>query len=94
MTDSELRDLFEAANRRFEELTRKHEMGFGLTRRECDEMRRCTARLGVIAREMWLQLGQPDAPEFAILREPIKLSSIPKSMRAIDLTDINSTEVH
>lgn len=95
MSNAELEELFVNSNRRIVELEAKHASGEKLSRRECDELRRCTARLGLIAKELWLQLGQPDDPEFEILREPIKLSPMPAIMRRpLDLTDVNSMEVH
>ncbi|MGI9068029.1 MAG: hypothetical protein ACR2HX_16705 [Pyrinomonadaceae bacterium] len=93
MTDSELRDLFEAANRRFEELTRKHEMGFGLTRRDLLELRECNNRLHVVAYELWIAKGQPSGPEFDCLKRPIPKRPLPKSMQPLNLTMRNDPEV-
>ncbi|CAN5648689.1 hypothetical protein BH20ACI3_BH20ACI3_43260 [soil metagenome] len=92
MTTDELRTLLETSTRRSEAIEAKHASGEKLSRRECDELRHCTQRIGLIARELWLTKGKPDG--FPELEGPIPLSPLPKSMRAIDLTDVNSMEVH
>jgi len=95
MTNTELEELFVNSNRRIVELEAKSDSGAGLTRHECDELRHCTARLGLVAKELWIAAGKPDDPEFEILREPIKLSPLPACYRPLDLSSGNhSTEVH
>jgi hypothetical protein len=82
MEISELRALFERAMKRSRDLEAKYRAGFGLTRAECDEMRHCTQRLGLIGRELWITLGKPDDAEFECFRNPIKLNPLPESMRS------------
>ncbi len=95
MSNAELEELFTASITRCRELESKHDGGGRLTRRECDELRHATQRLAIIGRELWFAAGRPDDPGFEILQKPIKLSPMPAVVRRpIDLTDINSTEVH
>ena len=92
MTNDELEKLFRVSTQRFDELEAKYRSGQKLTRRDCDELRHCTQRLGVIARELWIKNGCPDDPEFDGLREPPKLSPLPRSMRPLNLR--GDREVH
>jgi hypothetical protein len=82
METHELRALYERTMKRSRFLEIKYRLGLDLTRAECDEMRRCTQRVGVIARELWITLGRPDDPEFECLRDPVKLNPLPESMRS------------
>jgi hypothetical protein len=87
MGPEERERLFRSSNKRIDQLEAKHKMGIRLTRKECNDLRHCVARLGVIARESWIAAGCPEDPGFESLRQPIKLSPLPKSMRLLDLTD-------
>lgn len=92
MTNQELEKLFMASTQRFDQLVAKYRLGLGLTRRECDELRHCTQRIGMVAYEAWVSAGKPNDPEFDGLHEPPKLSPLPASMRPLNL--LGDMEVH
>jgi hypothetical protein len=94
MTNDELLKLATESEARIDELEAKYRTGVRLTRKECNDLRHATARLGVVARELWIANGQPDDPEFEALRSPIKLTPLPPSLRPIDLTRFGPNEVH
>lgn len=90
MTNWELRQLWEASYARSCELEMLYRAGFGLSRQEANELRRCTLRMGIVAQEAWIQAGRPDDPIFDTLREPIKLSALPApSMSPLDLSGLD-----
>lgn len=84
MTNDELRKLFESSWAESIALEQKYRRGERLTRADCNAMRKATQRMGIVAREVWLQSGKP--PGFPELEKPIKLSPLPKSMQPRDLT--------
>ena len=84
MTDDERRIVFEAAWAESLALEQKYRRGERLTRADCNAMRKATQRMGIVAREVWIQNGRP--PGFPELEKPIKLSPLPKSMQPLDLT--------
>jgi hypothetical protein len=90
MQIEELRQLFERSWKRSQEIEAKYRAGLRMTRRDADELRHCTQRIGLVARELWIMQGRPDG--FDDLREPIKLSPLPASMRPLSLP--GDTEVH
>lgn len=92
MTNDELKALFETSMKRSEEIEAKYQAGLGLTRSEINELRHCTQRIGIIARELWLTKGKPDG--FPELEGPIPLSPLPKLTRPLNLTGNHTTEVH
>lgn len=81
----ELRELLVNSTRRSLELEAKYRSGQEMTRRDCDEMRHCTQRIGVVAKELWLRSGEPEG--FPDLEQPIKLTPLPQSMRPLDLSE-------
>ncbi len=85
MTTDEMRDLLETSMKRSEEIEAKHASGEKLSRRECDELRHATRRIGLIAKELWLTNGKPDG--FPELEGPIPLSPLPACYRPLDLTN-------
>jgi hypothetical protein len=86
VTNDELRKLYETSNAEINAIHAKYLSGERLTRADCNQLRHATQRIGLIAKELWIAAGKPDDPEFEILRGPIKLSPLPKSMQPIDLT--------
>jgi len=94
MTNFELQQLYEQNSCRADELEAKYRSGARLSRQECDEFRHCTQRIGLVARELWITQGKPDDPIFESLREPIKLSPLPESMRPLDLSHRQEGGVH
>jgi hypothetical protein len=87
MTNEELNRLFETSQKRIDEIERTYRITGSLSRKDANDLRHATQRLGLIARESWIAAGKPDGPEFDCLREPIKLSPLPASMRPLDLSD-------
>lgn len=94
MTNDELRKLFESSWAESIAVEQKYRRGERLTRADCNAMRKATQRVGLVAKELWIMAGRPNDPEFDSLRLPIPLSPLPQSMRPIDLTERNSTEIH
>ena len=94
MTNEELKRLFETSQKRIDEIRDKYYSTGVLTRREANDLRHATQRIGLIARERWIAAGKPDGPEFDCLRQPVKLSPMPRSMEPLDLTELKTAEVH
>jgi len=90
----ELNELHANSDARIRELEAKYRSGERLTRQDCQELRRCVRRSGLVAKELWLLAGEPEGAEFDILRGPIKVSPLPQSMRPLDLSNRNQREVH
>jgi len=86
LTSIELQRLLINSMRRSKELEAKYRSGAVMTRKDCDDLRHCTQRLGLIARELWILTGKTDDTEFDCLKEPIKLTPLPASMRPLDLS--------
>jgi hypothetical protein len=83
MTNDELKNLWNESNAVIEQIEIKYRLGLGLTRQDCNELRRAVQRLGLVLKESWVVAGRPDlGPEFEWLNEPIPLSPLPASMRS------------
>ena len=92
MTNEELQQLYEVSTRRIDELETKYRSGQRITRGDCNELRLCTQRLGIVARESWINAAKPSG--FPDLEQPIRLTPLPASMRSLDLGNRDTKEIH
>ena len=92
MTNQELEVLFNRSMAQSRAIEAKYRSGERLTRADCNALRKATQRIGICAREIWIQSGKPEG--FPELEKPIPLSPLPKSMQPIDLTERSSREIH
>lgn len=91
MEIEQLRSLFETTMKRTHELRLKYERGFGVSRQDCLELRRCNKRLRTVAFELWVMNGKPEGLD--ILRNPPEWQPFPWA-KPLDLTGRDEAEVH